>query len=120
MLKLYPSLQCSYGRNNQLIIMNKRRLEASIRNIGIAYLLLFFVGGHYAYLNRWGTQIFFWLTLGGLGIWWLIDVFRLANMVYDFNDPIFEELEWIEDQEREREDFLDLRRAEIRKREMYL
>lgn len=101
--------------------MNRYRLESSLRNIGIAYLLLFFVGGHYAYLNRWGTQILFWLTFGGLGIWWFIDVFRIPNMVHDFNDPIFDDLEWLEDQEIEREiereELLDLRRMDYIRKE---
>jgi TM2 domain-containing membrane protein YozV len=90
--------------------MNKFRLESRIRNVGIAYVLLFFAGAHYAYLNKWGTQIIFWITFGGFGIWWLIDVFRLARMVEDFNDPIFDELEWMEEEEREweRESFMDL------------
>lgn len=91
--------------------MNRHRLESKIRSVGIAYLLLFVAGAHYAYLNRWGTQVLFWITFGGLGIWWLIDVFRLNNMVLDFNDPIFDEIEWLEGRgEDERDDFSDLRR----------
>lgn len=88
--------------------MNKLRLESQIRNIGIAYLLLFFAGAQYAYLNKWGTQILFWITFGGLGIWWLIDVFRIPGMVDDFNDPIFDELEWLEEEERQLEYEMDL------------
>jgi TM2 domain-containing membrane protein YozV len=81
--------------------------------VGLAYLLLFIAGAHYAYLNKWGTQILFWITFGGLGIWWLIDIFRLANMVHDFNDPIFDEIEWLENQDRyRRDDFTDLERRQ--------
>jgi len=83
--------------------MNKYRLESRIRSVGLAYLLFFFAGAHYAYLNRWGTQVLFWITFGGLGIWWLIDIFRMSEMVHDFNDPIFDEIEYIE--RRERDDF---------------
>ncbi|GLR17599.1 TM2 domain-containing protein [Portibacter lacus] len=102
--------------------MNKYRLKSKIRNVGIAYLLLFFAGAQYAYLNKWGTQIFFWITFGGLGIWWLIDIFRIPAMVQDFNDPIFDEIEYIESMEqnryrereqdryRDRDDFKELRR----------
>ena len=98
--------------------MYKRRLESKIRNVGIAYVLFFIAGAHYAYLNRWGTQIIFWLTFGGLGIWWLIDIFRLANMVYDFNDPIFDELDWIEEQEHQ--EYLELEQFSLKRRqEMY-
>ncbi len=95
--------------------MNRHRLEASIRSVGIAYLLFFLFGAHYAYTNKWGTQILFWITLGGLGIWALIDLFRIPGIIYDFNDPIFDELEWIEEQERE--DFLEFRRMEYARKE---
>lgn len=98
--------------------MSRYRLESSIRSVGIAYLLFFFVGAHYAYTNKWLTQIVFWITFGGLGIWWLIDIFRVPHLVHDFNDPIFDELEWIEQKEWEQEERLELRRREtMRNRE---
>ena len=90
--------------------MNKYQLESRIRSVGIAYVLFFVAGAHYAYLNKWGTQVFFWLTLGGLGIWWLVDIFRITGMVHDFNDPLFNEIEWIEKEERDRDDFKELRK----------
>ncbi len=100
--------------------MNKLRLESKIRNVGIAYVLFFFAGAHYAYLNKWGLQIVFWITFGGLGIWWLIDLFRLSNMVYNFNDPIFDELDWIDEMEKDKESFLELDRSYIKRKEQIL
>ena len=91
----------------------KYRLKSRIRNIGIAYVLFFVAAAHYAYVNKWGTQILFWLTLGGLGIWWIIDIFRMPSIIEDFNDPIFEDIEWIEREERERDDFRELRRMRV-------
>ena len=76
--------------------MNRYQLESRIRSIGIAYLLLFIAGAQYAYLNKWGTQILFWITFGGLGIWWIIDIFRLPGMIHEFNDPIFDEIDYLE------------------------
>lgn len=90
--------------------MNKHRLAAKIRSIGVAYLLFIFIGAHYAYVNKWGTQILFWITFGGLGIWWLIDIFRIPGMVHRFNDPIFDELDYIERKEYIRDDFAELHR----------
>ncbi len=90
--------------------MNKRRLESKLRSVGIAYLLFFVAGAHYAYLSKWGTQILFWITFGGLGIWWLIDIFRIHHLVENYNDPIIDEIEYLEDRYRERDDFADLRR----------
>ena len=50
-----------------------------------AYLLWFFLGAHYFYLNKPGKQILFYLTLGGFGIWMLIDLFRISGMVERYN-----------------------------------
>lgn len=50
-----------------------------------AYLYWLCLGSHYIYLNKMRTQIVFWLTLGGLGMWWLIDMIRLPGMVNDYN-----------------------------------
>jgi TM2 domain-containing membrane protein YozV len=51
----------------------------------IAYLLWLCLGCHYIYLEKRRTQIIFWLTGGGLVIWWLIDLFRIPGMVNDYN-----------------------------------
>jgi len=90
--------------------MDRYRLESKVRNIGIAYLLFFFVGAHYAYLKQWGLQILFWITFGGLGIWWLIDLIRMSNLVDDYNDPIFDELDWMDEQDRKHNYLRDLER----------
>lgn len=60
------------------------------KSVGLAYLLLLpiFLCLHYAYLKKWGIQILFWLTGGGMLIWWLIDIFRLAGLVRDYNKDI--------------------------------
>jgi len=46
---------------------------------------LVFLGAHYAYLGKWVTQIFYWLTLGGFGIWAIIDLFTLSGKVEQYN-----------------------------------
>ncbi len=54
------------------------------RAIGVAYVfwLLF---SHYGYLRRWGRQVVFWATVGGLLVWWLVDLFRLPRLVEEYN-----------------------------------
>jgi hypothetical protein len=56
-----------------------------MKSTGLAYVLWFFLGAHYAYLGKWGTQILYWITFGGLGIWALIDLFTLAGKVEAYN-----------------------------------
>lgn len=58
------------------------------KSTGVAYLLWFFLGWHYAYLGRWGVQFLYWITLGGLGIWALVDLFRLGWVVGNRNRDI--------------------------------
>lgn len=90
--------------------MNKYYLQSKIRSVGIAYILFFIAGAHYAYLNRWGYQILYWITLGGLGIWFLIDLFSLSNYVRRFNAEIFDEIDYLERREQEDLDFRHLER----------
>lgn len=73
--------------------MNKYYLQTQLKQTSTAYLFWFFLGAHYAYLNRWGLQILYWLTLGGLGIWALVDLFTMSDKVARHNAPIFRELE---------------------------
>jgi len=56
------------------------------KSLGLAYLFLIIVfWAHYGYLKKWGLQVAFWLTAGGAGIWWLIDLFRLPGLVKVYN-----------------------------------
>lgn len=54
----------------------------------VAYLLWFFLGGlgfHRFYLNKIGTGILWFLTIGLLGIGWFIDLFTLGGQVDEYN-----------------------------------
>lgn len=47
------------------------------RSVGIAYLFLILIfSAHYGYLRKWDIQILFWLTSGGCGFWWFIDLYQ--------------------------------------------
>jgi TM2 domain-containing membrane protein YozV len=62
--------------------------QRKAKSMGVAYLFLLCLGWHYAYLGRWGTQILYWLTAGGFGLWIIIDLFRLASVVQDYNKTV--------------------------------
>jgi len=59
------------------------------KSVGFAYLLLLIIFAlHYGYLRKWGLQFVFWLTGGGLLVWWFIDIFRLAELVRGYNKDV--------------------------------
>ena len=84
--------------------MNKHYLQTKIKSTGTAYLLFFLLfGTHYAYLGKWGLQILYWVTLGGFGIWMLIDLFTMPGKVNRNNAKIFHQIEEIEKTDRDAE-----------------
>lgn len=44
-------------------------------------IVLAIFGLHYAYLGKWGMLFFYLITLGGVGIWWIVDLFRISGVV---------------------------------------
>jgi TM2 domain-containing membrane protein YozV len=52
------------------------------------HILWLLLGFHHIYLRKWGTQFLFWITVGGLWIWWIVDLLRIAGMVRDYNKDI--------------------------------
>ncbi|HOK36525.1 MAG TPA: TM2 domain-containing protein [Paludibacteraceae bacterium] len=59
------------------------------KSVGMAYLFLFIIfSAHYAYLKKWGIQILYWVTVGGAGIWFIICIFIIPNLVRNYNKEI--------------------------------
>jgi len=83
--------------------MNKQYLQSKVKSTGTAYLFWFLFGAHYAYLGNWGLQILYWLTLGGVGIWAIIDLFTMSGKVTKYNAAIFQQIEAIEKKEKDEE-----------------
>lgn len=83
--------------------MNKHYLISRFKSTGVAYLLWFFFGIHYAYLGKWGIQILYWVTCGGAGIWAFIDLFLIPGKVEKFNSQISFQIDQIERKEKEEE-----------------
>jgi len=78
--------------------MNKLQLQSEIKSSGTAWIMYLFLGCHYAYLGKWGVQLAYWFTLGGLGLWMFIDMFRLSGLVKKHNNNIYQQLEDIEEE----------------------
>ncbi len=65
-------------------------VEEFSRNKKSSLLAFLLVGGglHYAYLGRVWLTLFFICTMGGFGIWWIIDLFRVFGMVRERNRSV--------------------------------
>ncbi|GAB4191797.1 MAG: hypothetical protein OHK0057_11330 [Thermoflexibacter sp.] len=61
------------------------------KNLVLSYILHFIFPAHYLYLDKILTQIIFWITFGGFGFWWFIDIFRMPSLVKDRNKEIADE-----------------------------
>ena len=81
--------------------MNKIYLQSKLKSTATAYICWLFGGFHYAYLGKWGMQILFWCTIGGLGIWALIDLFLIPSKVSSHNLVIMSQIDEIDKKEKE-------------------
>jgi len=72
--------------SNESVVLVSPAAFGSEKSQGIALLLGIFLGGlagHKWYLgNPWYINVLFILTLGGLGIWWIIDMIRIITGDY--------------------------------------
>ncbi|MEH6763743.1 MAG: TM2 domain-containing protein [Aequorivita antarctica] len=76
--------------------MNKYYLQSKMKSTGTAYLCWLFLGCHYAYLGKWGWQFLYWFTLGGFGVWMLIDLFHIPTKVNNYNRNLSFQIESLE------------------------
>lgn len=68
--------------DQQRAFLWRYRAQAKSPAVALAFLPL---GWHYLYLRKRGLQILFWITLGGLAAWWVLDFFRIHKLVRDHN-----------------------------------
>jgi len=80
--------------------MNRTDLESKIKPTVTIYLSWFLFGSHYAFLGKWNTQILFWITLGGLGIWAIVDLVTMYDKIVKHREMIFQKIDEIEKEER--------------------
>jgi len=66
--------------NNSIAIYNTKKLENS--KVWLLFLLL---GWSYGSMDDMGKQIFFYLTVGGLGVWFLYVLFTLNGKIIKYN-----------------------------------
>ena len=62
------------------------------RNKTIMIILSIFFPIQMFFLGKVGLGIIFWLTLGGLGIWWFVEIFLTAGRTDSYNSNMAEEI----------------------------
>lgn len=83
------------------LLLVQGEFDKKMKSKTTAYLLWFFtgvVGGHRFYSRNYVIAILMLITLGGCGIWTLIDVFFIGKRIEALNDEI--ETEIIHDVQR--------------------
>lgn len=81
--------------------MTTLSLQNNLKKTGTAYLFYFLFGAHYIYLGQIGKQILFWCTIGGFGVWAIIDLFTLGSKVDLVNAPTLKKISDIERDEKD-------------------
>jgi hypothetical protein len=82
--------------------MNKHYYYGKLKSTGMAYLT-WFIGLHFAYLGNWGLLILYWFTIGGLGVWAVIELFIIPSRVETINNNLYAQIDAIEKFEKEAE-----------------
>jgi len=89
------SLIQKQGLTTEELQLLSSEMSKKQKSTGTSWLLWFFLGslgGHRFYLGKTGTAVAMLLTLGGLGLWSLIDLFLLNSMIKSTNDKIENEI----------------------------
>lgn len=84
-----------YGNSK---VLDKNYLKSQIKSIGTSYFLLL-LGLLYIYMGRLLLQILYWLTLGGFGIWFIVDLVTLSNRISNHNAILYKLIDDIENSE---------------------
>ena len=80
--------------------MNTKDLQRKIKPTIAIYFFWLLLGSHYAYQGRWSIQILFWISLGGLGVWAIIDLITMSDKIVKHREMIFQHIEEIENKEK--------------------
>jgi TM2 domain-containing membrane protein YozV len=72
----YPGT--TYPNGKPMLDVNGRPASPKSRLAALLLLLLLGLGLQRFYVGKWGTGILYLLTLGGLGIWFIVDLILIV------------------------------------------
>jgi len=73
--------------------MKNDLLKTQLKRTEWAYLFFMMFGSHYLYLGKPGMQLLYWISIGGFGIWFLVDMFTMDQKIQSHNTKILMQLE---------------------------
>jgi len=68
------------SETNRMLMYQEEKVDS-----GKIWLLFLLFGWSYGSMNQMGKQIFYYLTLGGCGLWALYRLFTLNGKIKDYN-----------------------------------
>ena len=68
------------------------------RKVGSLWLLFLLLGWSYGSLDQMGKQVFYYLTLGGFGLWTIYVLFTLSDKVKKYNRKVAQEAGFTSDE----------------------
>jgi len=80
--------------------MNEYYLQSQMKSEGTGLILAILFGCHYVYMGKIVIQILFWITFGGLFIWYFIDIFRVQGMIRQHNMNIAGQIDMLKLKEK--------------------
>lgn len=85
-ISMMELLSLQQGMTEPQKAMFQNQLQQRLKNRGLTFILALFTGGlDRIYLGQIGLGILKILTTGGLGIWWLIDLFTAMERTDEYN-----------------------------------
>jgi TM2 domain-containing membrane protein YozV len=85
------TLLAKQGLTGEQLVMVQGEVMQKQKSKNTAYILWFFFGGfgaHRFYAGNTGYAIGMLLTLGGLGLWTLIDAFLIGKVIDQHNEKV--------------------------------
>ena len=76
-----------YNKSEKLSFYDQRKVSS-----GTIWLLFLFFGWSYGSMNQIGKQLFYYLTLGGCGLWAIYLLFTLNGKILNYNYEIAKEV----------------------------
>lgn len=85
---VYQKVKAMDASNQMVFIAEFKRRCKTTRTAYLFWLIANIAGLHYLYLKKPLLFILFLITFGGFLIWWFVDLFRIPELVKNYNNTM--------------------------------